>query len=70
MCGCLSVCESPISSRVNVGQCVCVFQSVAFFSAVDIDTVLRKEATMDCKTPSNPLGLERGHNIPFGKMMV
>ena len=21
---------------------------------------------MDCKTPSNPLGLEKGHNIPQG----
>lgn len=26
-------------------------QSVAFFSAVDIDRCLRKEVTMDCKTP-------------------
>jgi len=43
------------------------FQAVAFFSAVDIDTVLRKEAAMDCKTPSNPLGLSKGHNIPHGK---
>ena len=41
-------------------------QSVAFFSAVDIDLVLRKEPTLDCKTPSNPLGLEKGHNIPHG----
>ena len=41
-------------------------QSVAFFSAVDVDLVLRKEPTMDCKTPSNPLGLEKGHNIPHG----
>ena len=41
--------------------------SVAFFSAVDIDRCLRKEATMDCQTPSNPLGLEKGHNIPEGK---
>ena len=41
-------------------------QSVAFFSGVDIDSVLRKEATMDCKTPSNPLGMEKGHGIPNG----
>lgn len=47
-------------------NCVCITQSVAFFSAVDIDLVLRKEPTMDCKTPSNPLGLEAGHNIPQG----
>lgn len=40
--------------------------SVAFFSAIDIDKCLRKEPTMDCRTPSNPLGLEKGHNIPPG----
>ena len=44
--------------------------SVAFFSAVDIDKCLRKEATMDCLTPSNPLGLEKGHNIPQGAVPV
>ena len=31
--------------------------SVAFFSAVDIDHVLRKEATDPCVTPSNPQGI-------------
>lgn len=46
--------------------CQFLLQSVAFFSAVDIDLVLRKEPTEDCKTPSNPLGLEKGHAIPHG----
>ncbi|KAH0620033.1 hypothetical protein JD844_014545 [Phrynosoma platyrhinos] len=41
-------------------------QSVAFFSAVDIDQCLRKEVTMDCVTPSNPTGMERRYNIPPG----
>lgn len=41
-------------------------QSVAFFSSVDIDTVLRKETHYDCKTPSNPYGLKQGYGIPFG----
>ena len=41
-------------------------QSVAFFSSVDIDTVLRKEVYMDCKTPSNPYGLKQGYNVDFG----
>ena len=45
-----------------------LLQSVAFFSAVDIDTVLRKEVTMDCQTPSNPHGMQRGYGIPKGKM--
>ncbi|KAI2648511.1 DNA polymerase subunit gamma-1 [Labeo rohita] len=39
-------------------------QSVAFFSAVDIDKCLRKEVTMDCMTPSNPTGVERRYGIP------
>ena len=42
-------------------------QSVAFFSAVDIDQCLRKEVTMDCKTPSNPTGMERRYGIPQGE---
>lgn len=42
-------------------------QSVAFFSAVDIDRCLRKEVTMDCKTPSNPTGMERRYGIPQGE---
>ena len=33
---------------------------MAFFSAVDVDNVLRKEVDMDCITPSNP------HPIPHG----
>nr|SVE74012.1 EOG090X00SQ [Daphnia barbata] len=41
-------------------------QAVAFFSSVDIDTVLRKETNMDCQTPSNPYGLKQGYGIDFG----
>nr|SVE84086.1 EOG090X00SQ [Daphnia pulex] len=41
-------------------------QAVAFFSSVDIDTVLRKESNMDCQTPSNPYGLKQGYGIDFG----
>ncbi|XP_042712596.2 DNA polymerase subunit gamma-1 isoform X3 [Chrysemys picta bellii] len=44
-------------------------QSVAFFSAVDIDLCLRKEVTMDCLTPSNPSGLERRYGIPPGEAL-
>lgn len=42
-------------------------QSVAFFSAVDIDQCLRKEVNMDCVTPSNPAGLERRYNLSPGE---
>uniref|UniRef100_A0A8D0W6J0 DNA polymerase subunit gamma-1 n=1 Tax=Sus scrofa TaxID=9823 RepID=A0A8D0W6J0_PIG len=44
-------------------------QSVAFFSAVDIDQCLRKEVTMDCKTPSNPTGMEKRYGIPQGEAL-
>lgn len=42
-------------------------QSVAFFSAVDIDQCLRKEVTMNCATPSNPTGMEKKYGIPQGE---
>lgn len=42
-------------------------QSVAFFSAVDIDQCLRKEVHMDCVTPSNPAGLERRYGLSPGE---
>ena len=37
--------------------------SCAFFSAVDIDHVLRKETDMDCVTPSNPTPIEFGESL-------
>lgn len=43
--------------------------SVAFFSSVDIDKCLRKEVSMDCKSPSNPHGLEVSYNIPYGESL-
>ncbi|NWW77503.1 DPOG1 polymerase, partial [Climacteris rufus] len=43
-------------------------QSVAFFSAVDIDQCLRKEVTMNCVTPSNPTGMEK-YGIPEGEAL-
>ncbi|XP_042198873.1 DNA polymerase subunit gamma-1 [Callorhinchus milii] len=44
-------------------------QSVAFFSAVDIDVCLRKDVTMDCETPSNTTGLQRHYGIPPGEAL-
>lgn len=44
-------------------------QSVAFFSSVEVDTVLRKESSMDCKTPSNPHGLKAGYGISPGESL-
>ncbi|XP_060531031.1 DNA polymerase subunit gamma-1, mitochondrial [Cylas formicarius] len=44
-------------------------QSVAFFSSVEVDTVLRKECGNDCQTPSNPHGLEKGYGIKSGESL-
>ncbi|XP_063239493.1 DNA polymerase subunit gamma-1, mitochondrial [Bacillus rossius redtenbacheri] len=44
-------------------------RSVAFFSSVEVDTALRKEARDDCVTPSNPHGLLRGHGVGEGESL-
>ncbi|XP_075555319.1 DNA polymerase gamma, catalytic subunit tam [Dermacentor variabilis] len=44
-------------------------QSVAFFSSIEVDTVLRKEVDMDCMTPSNPQGLKEGYGIAPGEAL-
>ncbi|KAH8238861.1 hypothetical protein KR038_005045 [Drosophila bunnanda] len=43
--------------------------SVAFFSSVEVDSVLRKECNMDCRTPSNPHGLRIGYGIEPGQSL-
>ena len=45
-------------------------KSVAFFSSVDIDQVMRKEPEMECVTPSNPQGLKHGYGIDAGESMT
>jgi DNA polymerase gamma 1 len=42
---------------------------VAFFSSVEVDTVLRKEAHQDCYTPSNLHGLSKGYGIHQGESL-
>ncbi|KAK3391863.1 DNA polymerase family A-domain-containing protein [Sordaria brevicollis] len=44
-------------------------QSCAFFSAVDIDHVLRKEVDMDCLTPSNPIPIPHGESIDIFQLL-
>lgn len=44
-------------------------QSVAFFTSVEIDQVLRKESKSDCETPSNPHGLHSGYGIKAGESL-
>lgn len=43
--------------------------SVAFFSSVDIDKCLRKEVDMDCRSPSNPNGLNASYGIGPGESL-
>ncbi|KAH6850052.1 DNA polymerase family A-domain-containing protein [Chaetomium sp. MPI-CAGE-AT-0009] len=45
-------------------------QSCAFFSAVDIDKVLRKEVDMDCVTPSNPTPIPPGESIDITGLLA
>ncbi|KAK4175028.1 PolG mitochondrial DNA polymerase [Triangularia setosa] len=44
-------------------------QSCAFFSAVDIDTVLRKEVDMPCITPSNPTPIPPGETVDIQQLL-
>lgn len=44
-------------------------QSCAYFSAVDIDHVLRKEVNMDCVTPSHPEKIPHGESIDIIRLL-
>jgi DNA polymerase gamma 1 len=44
-------------------------QSCAFFSAVDVDHVLRKEVDMDCITPSHPDKIPHGESLDIRQLM-
>lgn len=44
--------------------------SVAFFTSVEVDQVLRKESNLSCATPSNPHGLDKGYGIPDGESLT
>jgi len=44
-------------------------QSCAYFSAVDIDHVLRKEVDMDCITPSHPTAIPPGESIDIVQLL-
>ena len=45
-------------------------ESVAYFSGVDVDRVMRKEPDSECRTPSNPQGMEVGCGIPRGESLT
>ena len=44
-------------------------QSCAYFSAVDIDQVLRKEVDMDCVTPSHPDKIPHGESVTINQLL-
>jgi DNA polymerase gamma 1 len=44
-------------------------QSCAYFSAVDIDHVLRKEVDMDCITPSHPEKIPHGESLDIKQLL-
>ncbi|KAK4505668.1 hypothetical protein PRZ48_003633 [Zasmidium cellare] len=44
-------------------------QSCAYFSAVDIDHVLRKEVDMDCVTPSHPEKIPPGESLDIVQLL-
>ncbi|CAH8834474.1 unnamed protein product [Trichobilharzia szidati] len=45
-------------------------ESVAFFSSVEVDTCIRKEAKDDCVTPSNSNGIHKSYGIPPGQSLT
>lgn len=45
-------------------------QSCAYFSAVDIDNVLRKEVDMDCVTPSHPNRIPHGESLDINQLLA
>ncbi|KAK6536528.1 DNA-directed DNA polymerase gamma mip1 [Arthrobotrys megalospora] len=45
-------------------------QSCAFFSAVDIDHVLRKEVDLNCITPSNPDEIPAGESVDMAALIA
>ncbi|KAL9626664.1 MAG: hypothetical protein Q9164_007827 [Protoblastenia rupestris] len=44
-------------------------QSCAYFSAIDIDHVLRKEVNMDCITPSHPEKIPHGESLDIKQLL-
>lgn len=44
-------------------------QSAAYFSAIDIDHVLRKEVDMDCITPSHSTAIPHGESLDINKLL-
>ena len=48
---------------------IAYMKGVAFFSAVDVDHVLRKEVNMDCVTPSHPTPIPHGESLDIHQLL-
>ena len=55
-----------VSSRLSLPD---LPRSIAFFTSVDIDQVLRKEPSLECQTPSNKEGMSKGYGILPGQSL-
>ncbi|KAJ2712363.1 DNA-directed DNA polymerase gamma mip1 [Coemansia spiralis] len=58
--------RAMFSSRLGIED---LPQSVAFFSAVDVDHVLRKEVDMPCVTPTNPDPVPAGESFTIAQTL-
>ena len=58
--------RSLFAYRLGMGD---LPQSVAFFSAVDVDHVLRKEVDMPCVTPSQPTPIPPGESLDIARTL-
>ncbi|EGX89300.1 DNA polymerase gamma [Cordyceps militaris CM01] len=45
-------------------------QSCAYFSAIDVDHVLRKEVDMECVTPSHPTAIPPGESLDIATLLA
>ncbi|KAJ2785183.1 DNA-directed DNA polymerase gamma mip1 [Coemansia javaensis] len=59
--------RAMFSSRLGIED---LPQSVAFFSAVDVDRVLRKEVDMPCVTPTNPDPVPPGQSFTIAQTLA
>ncbi|KAF2669874.1 DNA polymerase gamma [Microthyrium microscopicum] len=59
--------RAMFSQQLGIGD---LPQACAYFSAVDIDHVLRKEVDMDCVTPSHPTAIKPGESLDIAELLA
>lgn len=58
--------RAMFSEQMGIGD---LPQGCAYFSAIDIDHVLRKEVDMDCVTPSHPNKIPHGESLSMNELL-